>query len=417
MQKLRLSRGMSLRALARSSGIHASTLSRWESGTTHPSSYELEAVLRALNASQGEAQTAWEQLNAPRALAHVKQSHSLPPMPMQGDLWRAMRMRKGWTLEQTASALGVTAVTLRRWERSESLPTIEDRIRLGHLLDATQTEIDWLCKTEGGVLPLLYPLPKTLGAIREVLEHRFWLSQPFTLFEDLFYLSVEAFLHRLLRRGQAAQSVLTTAYVVHARMLTNQGRLLEAQTPAYHALWWMERINPLEPHWLDVVHIIAKGNAELQSRFCPHLGMEFLRKWVPLAKVIAPEHEQWFLRDIAEYQSFTRERASAVSLSQDIMKNVRNSLERDMNPILTHALVLTNGGRPREAMELLESTPDIGWDDNQVHQQNINLCTVWIRTLRGVGREEEAHFWLLRAQELIQKHHIWQPRAALKLFK
>lgn len=412
---------MSVRALARSSGVHASTLSRWESGATRPSGYELEAVLRALNVSEEESQMVWEQLKAPRALVQVKQSpvpDSSPSMPLQGDLWRAMRMRKGWTLEQTASALGVTAMTLSRWERSEGIPTIEDRTRLGHLLEATQAEIDLLCRTEGGWLPLLHPVPKTLGAIEEILEHRFLLSEPMSIVEDLFYLSLEAFLHRLLRRGQKVQSVLTTAYVMHARALTSQGRLLEAQTPAYSALWWMERSSKLQPRWLDGVHIIAKGAAELGGRFAPHAGIETLTRWLPIASEISPDHEEWFLRDIAEYQSYTRERRTAERLCRELLPRFRKTLLRgDPNPTYTHALVLVNCGSPHEALDLLEGTPHLQWSESQIPLQKLNLSLVWVRALKGVGRDEEAHFWQERVHEYIRQHHIWQVRSLLRLLQ
>ncbi len=417
LRELRLSRGVSIRALARSAGVNASTLSRWESGVTRPSNYELEAVLRALNASEVESQGAWERLNAPRALTHPPPQSSLasaPPVPLQGDLLRAMRMRKGWTLAQTASALGITAMTLSRWERSENIPSIEDRSRLGQVLSATQAELDALCKAESVWLPLPHPLPKTLHELEEAL-YRFASTPHEEGLDDLYYLSLEALLNRLIRRGQPAQALLTTVYAIHSRALTNQCRLIEAQTPAYSALWWMERMTKIEPRWLDVVHVVAKGNAEVRSRFAPHAGIETLTRWLPIASEISPSHEEWFLRDIAEYQSYTRERASAESLRQELLTRVHSLFAREPNHIFTQALILTNIGRPHEAIEILESTPGLQWDDTNVPLQKINFSLVWIRALLGVGRDEEAHEWQARAHALIQHQHIWQIRTLLTL--
>ncbi len=417
LQELRLSRGVSIRALARSAGVNASTLSRWESGATRPSNYELEAVLRALNASEVESQGAWERLNAPRALTHPPPQSSLadaPPVPLQGNLLRAMRMRKGWTLAQTACALGITAMTLSRWERSENIPSIEDRLRLGQVLGATQAELDALCKAESVWLPLPHPLPKTLHELEEVL-YLFTSTPHEEGLEDLYYLSFEALLNRLVRRGQPAQALLTTVYAIHSRALTNQCRLREAQTPAYSALWWMERMTKIEPRWLDVVHVVAKGNAELRSRFTPHAGIETLTRWLPIASEISPLHEEWFLRDIAEYRSYTREHASAEALIQALLAREHSQLGWDPNRIFTRAVFLVNTKRFQEAIELLEMSPALRWDDRQVPLQNLNIAFVWIRALRGVGREEEAHEWQTRAHELIRYQHIWQARTLLTL--
>jgi transcriptional regulator with XRE-family HTH domain len=63
LRQMRLSRGLSIRALAHRARVSPSTLSRWESGSTSPRVYELEAVLTALQASGSERASAWQQLH------------------------------------------------------------------------------------------------------------------------------------------------------------------------------------------------------------------------------------------------------------------------------------------------------------------------------------------------------------------
>ncbi len=115
--------------------MNASTLSRWESGTTTPRVYELEAVLDALQAKEQERLQAWQLLQAPRAapLAAGAERGDSPlegAAPIGGELLRAMRTRRGGTLEQVALHLGVTISTVSRWERSESWSSAEHLARL-----------------------------------------------------------------------------------------------------------------------------------------------------------------------------------------------------------------------------------------------------------------------------------------------
>lgn len=415
LRDLRLSRRISLRDLARLAGVNASTLSRWEAGVTCPSNHELTAVLRALKASDRESEEAWERLRAPRALSHAKQQAPFP-MPLHGDLWRAMRLRKGWTLEQTASALGVTCATLSRWERSERVPPLEDRIRLGQLLDATPAEMETLCQEDQGTLPLFTVRPTTLAEIRDAIAERFVPSGPEQPLYDLYFLSLEAFLIRLLRRSMPVETLLTGVYALHSHVLTNRGRLIEAQAPACCALWWMERLPKLEPVWLDAIHVIAKGAAETRSRFTPQAGIQILIRWLPIAREISLTHEQWFRRDIAEYQSYLRPYSFTKSPCQELLPDLREALQAgDPNPVLTQALVLTNGGRPNEALELLESTPELCWENIELPLPKLNFSLVWVRTLECAGCAEAAQDWRQRAHEVIQQSHIWQTRALLKL--
>ncbi|MFQ3611614.1 MAG: hypothetical protein SNJ72_08985, partial [Fimbriimonadales bacterium] len=121
-------------------------------------------------------------------------------------------------------------------------------------------------------------------------------------------------------------------------------------------------------------------------------------------------------RDIAEYQSYLRHYSFTKSPCQELLPDLREALQAgDPNPIFTQALVLTNGGRPNEALELLESTPELCWENIELPLPKLNFSLVWVRTLQRAGCDEAAQYWRQRAHEVIQQSHIWQTRALLKL--
>jgi len=416
---LRLTRGVSIRQITASADISPSTVSRWESGTTQPSTHELNALLDALEASQQERQRAWELLNAPRSLRHLRESTQsgaysrLPAMPVAGELLKSLRLRRGWTLQQTACHLQISPATLSRWERSETWPSTE---QLHHLCYALHARAEELIALEQGRQLQGYdqkPFPCALLALKELMKD---LEQGTQQVEpalcDLFYLSLEAHLWRMVHHGKPAQDLLITAYVRHARTLLNEARLVEAQTPAYRALHLMNQCKSLDYRWLSAIHIIAKGAAETGSRFRPLQGVEVLRDWLSVAVRLSLPYEMWFLRDIAEYLSQTRSRTEAVHTSEYAMQRGLG-IGEDRNVLLSHALVLLNVGRAPEALELLTSTPLVQWDEEQVLQQKVHESLLWARVLHAAGQGGEAIPWLQRAHQLVEEHNLWQVRARL----
>jgi len=65
IQQIRQRRSLSQHALAQRAQIASSTINRWERGITRPSIYELEQVLRVLDASTEERLEALRLLDAP----------------------------------------------------------------------------------------------------------------------------------------------------------------------------------------------------------------------------------------------------------------------------------------------------------------------------------------------------------------
>src|SRR5437899_3171633 len=87
--------------LSLESGISLATVKRWETGQTQPRLAELEAVLSALHVSSAQRQEALALVNAPRAVQRLREMTGTGP-PLRGDLLRAMRVRQGWTQQETA---------------------------------------------------------------------------------------------------------------------------------------------------------------------------------------------------------------------------------------------------------------------------------------------------------------------------
>jgi hypothetical protein len=88
----------------------------------------LERFLEVLHATPEQRYEAFILLGVPRALTALKQLAEDQPdfgawIPAVGDLWWALRLRRGLTARQVVQHLGVSASTVSRWEASlETVP-------------------------------------------------------------------------------------------------------------------------------------------------------------------------------------------------------------------------------------------------------------------------------------------------------
>jgi transcriptional regulator with XRE-family HTH domain len=403
LRQMRASRGLSLRQLAQASRVNPSTLSRWESDATCPRVYELEAVLTALRASDSERALAWQQLNAPRAVRVITTeslSLVLPARaaPIGGELLKAMRRRRGWTLEQVAFHVGVTVSTVSRWERSEGWPSEQQLSHLCAVLGASEAEHAALQGGRGVLHWLPFPAASACdlaGLLEAVRTHQIPIEPALM---ELVYSCIEGRVWQLVGCGKAQVGLLLDAYAYHCSWLVEQARIQEAQQPASRALRLFERVHSMRPHWFGVLHALAKGAAELGSRPSPLEGVAILRRWLPHAEQHAPEYEAWFLRDIAEYLSFSRYRADAEMAHRLAQSKSQPWLAVDPNVSLSNALVLVNQGQAEAALAILSATPGLEWNADDSIQQRINESFVWIRALEGCGCGAEARLWRERLQ-------------------
>ena len=111
LKTTRTAQGLSVRGLAQKAGVGRSTLSDWEAGKSLPRLPELEATFDALGTLAEQRQDVVRQMETPRALQRSQtdtalfcpnwvEQVGLPPHG--GDLLKAMRLRKRWTLEEAA---------------------------------------------------------------------------------------------------------------------------------------------------------------------------------------------------------------------------------------------------------------------------------------------------------------------------
>lgn len=408
---------MTIRRLAQLAGIHPSTLSRWEAGFVRPSLYEFDALMNALGASDLERRCALEWIDAPRALSrlHAAQpapvgSQTKPQIPLPGDLLRAMRQRRGWTLEQTAKQMHISIATLYRWEHSEAWPSEEQLQQLCSLLQAHFQEQVALSAgrlhfhAEVQAFP---SRPEELEALmRQIVFAEIAIDRALA---DLYFLSLERLLWRLSQQSEAGHRLLIDAYVCHCRHLLQDARLIDAQIPAMRAMHLIGRWENPCPHWLWVVHATAKDAAEKHAQPNPSAGIRILQDWLPLSAATALPYEAWFLRDIAEYMSLTHATSAAVEASEyAVSKGL--GLDDDKNVWLSHAEVLLNAKRPHEALEVIESRLQFAWCEDSVLMQQVHEAEIYARALQGVGRHQEALLWVERAHQLVQVNNLWQVR-------
>lgn len=417
LRLLRQSRGLSIRCLAQMAGVHPSTLSRWEAGVVRPSLYEFDALMDALGATSVERRRALELIDAPRALMrlHAMQatpvgSDTKPHIPLPGDLLRAMRQRRGWSLEQTAGQLDISATTLSRWEHSESWPSEAQLHALCYHLQAHPQELLALSAgrlqfhAESQAFPSRQDELEQL--VRQIIDAEVTLDRSLA---DLYFLSLERRLWGVSQQSEVGRCLLIDAYVCHCRHLLQDARVLDARTPAWHAMHLIGRWDNPNAHWLWVVHAVAKDAAEKRYHPNPSEGIRVLRDWLPLSAELSVQYEAWFLRDTAEYMSLTHATRAAVETSAHAVRKGLG-LGDDRNVWLSHAEVLLNTHNPQQALEVLESNLELTWQEGSVHLQCVREAQIYARALHGVGRTPEALLWVERVRGLVEAHNLWQVR-------
>lgn len=373
--------------------------------------------MNALGATSVERRRALELIDAPRALArlHAMQltpagSDVKPHIPLPGDLLRAMRQRRGWSLEQTAGQLDISATTLSRWEHSESWPSESQLHALCYLLQAHPQELIALSAGRvhfhAGAQAFPSRQEDMEQLVAQIVNAEVALDRSLA---DLYFLSLERRLWGLSQQSEVGRRMLIDAYVCHCRHLLQDARVLDARAPAWHAMHLIGRWENPNAHWLWLVHAVAKDAAEKRYHPNPSEGIRVLQDWLPLSADTSVHYEAWFLRDIAEYMSLTHSTRAAVEASQRAVDRGLG-LGDDRNVWLSHAEVLLNTRHPHQAFEILESHLGVAWQEGDVHMQKVREAQIYARALHGVGRTQEALIWVERAQQLVQVHNLWQVR-------
>jgi transcriptional regulator with XRE-family HTH domain len=415
LRRLRKARGLTLQQASQAAGISLSALDRWETGVNQPRLSELEALLSALGVDAKQRRQALSLLDAPRARAQVLsevlrvgEEMGLGPLPNGGDLLHAMRLRRGLPLEAVAARLGVTARTLRRWEKADIWPGMEQLHALCYLLGAQEEELVALTSGQFSQIPTTgaTSLEQARARMRQLRD----LDQilPRLALTELGYLSLEAELWPLAAGGVEGRRLLAEAYANHAQFLSSMDRFREAGQCAERALALIpEKARP-EPFWLRAGIISALSAVHRGAQPAPKRGLEQLRHWLPLAGW--PEFEAWALADMAEYLSLSGEAAIALTLS----KQACQVAERSEDPIelrmrqKDRARLLLRIERPEEALPLLT----IVERENPWPRADISLLRA--EAHQSAGESSEALDWLERASLDIQAYDLayLRPRAS-----
>lgn len=313
LRSLRSSRQVSLSSVAEKAGIAKSTLSKWETGRFLPRLPEIDAVLTALEASPAERRQTLQLIDAPRALIHLRQTDrsianeadmDLGGAPAGGDLLRAMRMRRGQSVDQVAYALGVSGRSIRAWERSDAWPTTEHLHALCFLLGAAEEELSALLSAGPW-------LPTTISASEAAIEqhlHNLVFSHYDSRAEalrDLSYLSLEAAIVARAAQQRSARLFLAQVYSYYALWLGDNERYRESARYAERVLALGRREALPSDLSLRAAIALARSRvfageqgvtATLAAR-----GSALLSPFLAQGKTLGAHYEAWGLQELAGF--------------------------------------------------------------------------------------------------------------------
>lgn len=340
--------------------VNASTLSRWESGKYSPSVPELEAVLRALGATEAQHREMLGQINAPRALQALQGQEGIG-VPVGGDLLRAMRLRRGFTQAEVARSMGVKQGQVAKWEHSDAWPDANPLHALCHTLGAQPDEVTAL--TTGR---FRWDAGRSLLSASRRTDSEEWLSQidgllfqnPYDLL-DLTFLSVEVRLWEIREQQSFAFPLLAVAYAHHARSH------LFHHKPAQAAFWARRTLelakqpatvaDPRHAGWGAAVVASAAALASTQRRGDLRRAVALLEEWLPA--VHNPAFRAWILSDLASYHARLNNADAAIAISRGAIKEARSVGDGEfLYRFRDHAQLLADLGRYKEALETLEES-------------------------------------------------------------
>ena len=331
-------------------------MTRWESGAVRPRLDELQRLLVALGVSGGERQAILNLLATPAALKELSRQSEKAfsfPMPHQGDLLRALRLRQGFRQEDVAARLAVSQATLARWENGRSTPPPSALHELCFLLRASEEEFIALTRSsffladreEESGLDL-----ETLGLSLALVEKKL-LDPSYYGLGDLLYLSLEARALALATRLPAARLMLARILISHARYLSQRCQPIEAGRTAVQAMGFL----PKGDDSLNVLRLKAEMYYAVW-RFPLSEHANYLRPW--LQRPLEVRERTWLMGQMAASLLEQHAVDDALVLESQALELVRakgdpySIMSRQNN----YAETMMEVGRPAEAVELFMIT-------------------------------------------------------------
>jgi transcriptional regulator with XRE-family HTH domain len=405
--------GRSIEQVATAAGFHPSALRRWAAGQFRPSVETLTALLQTLGADRNTAAEAFSRINEPRAKEAVRQALLSFPgadvaanaawwewMPAVGDLWRALRQRRGLTAAEVARTLGVTRSTVTRWEQSETAPGEDRRERLLSLLGALPE--DRMALTDPSLL-LARPWRAAGVSLEEwdrrveVLGERLLAGGAFA--GDLHLFVLESHLWEIALRAPAALILLGRAYEWHCIWLAQKGRepemgvfadraislLAPAQGKSFRGVWPHARM-----HWARYLNATGQRRKAVRClegtlMYVPGMQHRLLRSQI--------------LREMATYGCALHPRQAFVWVedSERLAVDAGSEVYVRGSRLVKARLHLAHG-EPEAALPLL---PDLG---NEMGIAAVRLRLLWAKALLAAGDRSAAHTHLNRFYELVRRY-------------
>ncbi len=340
------------------------------------------------------------------------ESIKIEPMPVRGDLLRAMRLRKGWTQEQAAARLDVDRTTVARWEQGERNPSHEQMHAWCFALGANERELIALTTGQGLAAPeevASLPISEKAGWIEQRFEHLFWNRDAGEAgLIDLEFLVLEREAWVLAAQDEKARPLLARLYAYHAEMLLNEDRWPAAGPLAQRALALVPR-QAQEPEFIlraAIVSAFLAGHAGYHPS--PERGIHLLRRW--MQRAMLPEFVAWMQSDMSKYLMQAGQVESALELARQARLKADESVNPD-EPYLRQmdwSRLLLKAGQPHAALTQLPEPVLI------LPSQYASDLIVHAEAHLQVGERSEAHDWLLRAQAPIETHALHFLRAQVE---
>jgi transcriptional regulator with XRE-family HTH domain len=411
LRRWRHERALSLTALAARAGLAKGTLSGWETGHHQPRLRQLEALLTTLDVSPDERTTALTLIDAPRAYRSL--ASTAPPLvadqkeedrPVPGHFLRALRQRRGLTLNAVARAIGCIPGTVSRWERSETTPTPEHLSRLLKFLGARAKEQRALTVDRHRLrVPPLSRSP-SLDVLQEqfaALVSRVMEDGDRRLME-LEFLAWQAAIWPRATGSAAARELLIKAWARYASWLTWGGRPAEADVFARRALTLLAaeggvRTGLLET-WELAVHTRALFIAHGTARNARVAAMSWLQQWLPA--VAGTRCESPLYRFLADEAWWAGQPEAALAFSERAYMLAR-PLDDESVEYLSRRVwadMLLRSGQPERAAAVLSPPkPDL------LPFERILAVLQWV-ALRYTLGDPEAGDWLAEGYALIERY-------------
>lgn len=362
LKSLREARGLSANALAIQAGVNPQSVRNWEAGKFSPRLPELQSVLDALGATAVQKQQAMELLQRPRGLTQIRHRNpaasatrsgdTYVPVTL-GDLLRAMRARRKYTLEEIATKIGVVPRTLSRWERGESAPSVKQLHLACHALGATEDEIAMLSlgATDPGTGE--HEGPAFLERLRMLFDaaNAYPCPPEKAALLELTYISLALRLQPLSWQDPAARTLLSQVYAQMSQLyyLRFQNEMTRAFSG--RALELVEDIPLASDH--TVLALLRYANA-LKD---PKAGVAIMERWLP--RLVNPGQKAWLLTSQAALLAKQGLRSDADARSQQSITLVE---DLDYWSLMTRRLgrahLLSRWRQHDKAMDLLASLPE-----------------------------------------------------------